>query len=180
MPPQTKYTVILSIGQKRKISMDNQIQLRNQTAVTIKQPDRTFTLNDLNGNFPILTANEDRILDARKVGYAMLDMSEKESATAATGIIFKVSVICGCQLPTNDHHINALESEFLIFLNEFGYGNLTVEEILLAFRMNSTFKLRDKIEIYGAIFNIDYAAKVLRLYIEERYRLDRKAQGIRS
>lgn len=97
-----------------------------------------------------------------------------EVNAAATGIIFKVSVICGCQLPTHDAHINALEAEFLIFLHEFGYFNLTVEEILLAFRLNAAYKLSERVEIYGAIFNIDYAGKVLRLYLSERQTLDSK------
>jgi len=104
----------------------------------------------------------------------MADMSQKESETAATGIIFKISVICGCQLPTHDAHINALEAEFLTFLHDFGYYSLTAEEILVAFRMNAAFKLRERVEVYGAIFNIDYASKVLMLYMEDRHRLDRK------
>lgn len=155
--------------------MENQLQvLSKQTAVTIKQPDRVFTLNDLNNNLPTLTVNESRILDARQRGYAFLDMSEKESQTAATGIIFKVSVICGCQLPTHDAHINALESEFLNFLTEFGFGSLTVEEVLLAFRLNAAHQLEERVEVFGAIFNIDYAGKVLKQYRDYRWRLDRK------
>lgn len=113
-------------------------------------------------------------MDARRIGIALADMKDEEVQVAATGIIFKVSVICGCQLPTHDAHINALETEFLIFLNEFGYFNLTVEEILLAFRLNSAFKLSERIEVYGAIFNVDYAGKVLRLYLRERQTLDYK------
>ena len=101
-------------------------------------------------------------------------MSDAETRAASTGIIFKVSVICGCQLPTHDAHINALEGEFLIFLNEFGYEKLTVEEILTAFRMNANFQLEKKVETYGTVFNVDYASKVLSQYKEQRFRLDIK------
>lgn len=101
-------------------------------------------------------------------------MTEKEASAAVTGIIFKVSVICGCQLPTHDAHINALEAEFLNFIEENGYGVMTVEEVLLAFRLNAAFKLNDRVEIYGAVFNIDYAGKVLKQYLMERWRLDSK------
>lgn len=155
--------------------MENQLQLRNQqTAITIKQLDRVFTLTDLFNNFPRLAGNEERIIEARQKGIAFLDMTEKEASAAVTGIIFKVSVICGCQLPTHDAHINALEAEFLNFLEENGYGVMTVEEVLLAFRLNAAFKLNDRVEIYGAVFNIDYAGKVLKQYLNERWRLDSK------
>lgn len=40
--------------------------------------------------------------------------------------------------------------------------------------MNANFKLEEKIETYGAVFNIDYASKVLKLYCDKRYRLDHK------
>jgi len=79
-------------------------------------------------------------------------MTENEVKAATTGLIFKISVICGCQLPTNDYHITVLEQEFITFLNEFGYHELTVEEILTAFRMNSNFLLPERVETYGAIF----------------------------
>lgn len=155
--------------------MENQLQLRNQqTAITIKQLDRAFTLTDLFNNFPRLAGNEERIIEARQKGIAFLDMTEKEASAAVTGIIFKVSVICGCQLPTHDAHINALEAEFLNFLEENGYGVMTVEEVLLAFRLNAAFKLSERVEIYGAIFNIDYAGKVLKQYLSERHTLDYK------
>lgn len=131
-------------------------------------------LTDLKNNYPRLTDSEQRVLEARQSGYAFVDMSQDEAKTATTGIIFRVSVICGCQLPTHDAHVNALEHEFLTFLNDFGYFSLTVDEVLLAFRMNSAFKLRERVEIYGAVFNIDYAAKVLRLYMLDRYSLDQK------
>lgn len=155
--------------------MENQIQInRKQTALIIRQPDKAFMLTDLKNNYPRLTDSEQRVLEARQSGYAFVDMSQDEAKTATTGIIFRVSVICGCQLPTHDAHVNALEHEFLTFLNDFGYFSLTVEEILLAFRMNAAFKLRERVEIYGAVFNIDYAAKVLKLYMSDRYSLDQK------
>lgn len=101
-------------------------------------------------------------------------MDEKQIDVSLTGIIFNISVICGCQLPVNEHHIKALEKEFLIFLNDFGYTQMTCEEILTAFRMNAACKLDEKIEVYGSIFNIDYAGKVIRQYKDKRFNLDFK------
>jgi len=135
-------------------------------------------LKDFNSSLLDLREDERKIFDARMVGYALTDLTESELQAATTGIIFKVSVICGCQLPTHDFHINALESEFILFLTQNGYERLTVEEILTAFRMNANFQLQDKIETYGAIFNIDFASKVLSQYIGKRYKLDHKLSEI--
>lgn len=122
--------------------------------------------------------DEKRIVDARQVGLALVDLSQDEFEAALTGIIFNISVICGCQLPTHDAHVNALEKEFAIFLKEFGYGNLTPEEILTAFRMNANFRLQDKVETYGALFNIDFAGKVLTQYRDKRWSLDHKLNQV--
>ena len=40
--------------------------------------------------------------------------------------------------------------------------------------MNANFRLPEKIETYGALFNIDYASKVLKQYSTKRYQLDNK------
>lgn len=136
-------------------------------------------LTDFKSNLLDLRDDEKKIFDARMVGYAISDLNDLEIRAATTGIIFKVSVICGCQLPTHDAHINALEQEFILFLNQNGYDILTVEEILTAFRMNANFQLRDKVETYGAIFNIDFASKVLSQYKGKRFSLDIKLSEIK-
>lgn len=129
-------------------------------------------------NLTIFTAVEDEIISARKKGTALCDLTPEEFDVSLTGIIFQVSVICGCQLPTHEAHINALEKEFGIFLKDNGYYGLTTEEILTAFRMNANFKLQDKVETYSAVFNIDFASKVLRQYLKPRSEIDRKAINV--
>jgi len=119
-----------------------------------------------------LTATEIEILNARETGNSFCDLSKEDFEISITGILLAISVICGCQLPTNPMHIELLEKEFGIFLNDNGYSGLTYEEILTAFRMNANFKLGEKVESYGAIFNINYAAQVLRLYREKRGHID--------
>jgi len=118
-----------------------------------------------------------KIIKARQTGCALCDLNEAEREAAITGIIFKVSVICGCELPTNEAHINALESEFLNLIKD-GYEDLTPEEILCAFRMNANFQLKEKVEIYGKIFNIDFAANVLYQYRQKRFEVDDDAGKI--
>lgn len=129
-------------------------------------------LTDSKINLAALNHDETLIVKARSKGIAFDDMSEQQFDAALTGIIFNISVICGCQLPVNENHINALEKEFSIFLKDYGYTNLTSEEILTAFRMNAAGQLQDKIEVYGSVFNLDYAGKVIRQYRDKRFHLD--------
>ena len=158
--------------------MENQIQLRQNSAVIIRQQGTTFSLNDLGEELKNLKSDELRIIKARETGCAISDLNKQEYEAALTGIIFNVAAMCGCQLPTHEAHVNALEKEFTIFLKDYGYDNLTPEEILTAFRMNINFQLRDKIEIYGALFNIDFAAKVLSQYRNQRWTLDNNLLGM--
>lgn len=129
-------------------------------------------LKDLEEELKTLEEVDKKIIAARRTGIALIDLTEEQFEVAITGIIFNISVICGCQLPTHDAHVNALEKEFTIFLKEFGYKELTTEEILTAFRMNSNFQLEEKVETYGALFNIDFASKVLSQYRRTRKKLD--------
>lgn len=115
-----------------------------------------------------------KILAARKTGKSLCDLTSEEYEVALTGIIFNISAIVGCQLPTHPAHVNALEKEFSIFLKDFGYSGLTYEEVLTAFRMNANFKFTEHAELYGAIFNIEYAAKVLKQYVGKRGNIDWK------
>lgn len=157
--------------------MENQLQVipvGGQTAVTIRRQGNTFLLTDLKEELTDLKDDELKIIEARQKGKALCDLSGDEFDAALTGIIFNISVICGCQLPTHDVHVNALEKEFTIYLKEYGYYELTPEEILTAFRMNSNFQLEEKIETYQAIFNLDFAGKVLTQYINKRWSLDYK------
>ncbi len=121
-----------------------------------------------------MSKEEELIVASRQVGSPVSKFSEQEFDAALTGIIFNISVICGCELPTHESHILSLEKEFTIFLKEFGYGNLTLEEILTAFRMNSNFQLKEKVETYGKVFNVDFASKVLSLYRQKKVELDYK------
>lgn len=157
--------------------MEKQIQKfqEQSSSVVLRQQGKKYSLNDLGTNLTIFSEAEEQIIDARKRGAALCDQTPEEFEISLTGIIFSVSVICGCQLPTHEVHINALEKEFGVFLKDNGYFGLTTEEILTAFRMNANFKLREKIETYNAIFNIDYASKVLRQYLGARSTVDQKA-----
>lgn len=160
--------------------MDNQIQSQEQsTSVVIKRQGKTHSLIDLGERLKKELNQVDLdILTARSIGRSFCDLTKDDFDLSITGILFKISVICGCQLPTHDAHIEALEKEFGIFLTDYGYSGLTTEEALTAFRMNANYQLREKIETFGAVFNIDFASKVLRLYRERRGVIDQIAERI--
>ncbi len=135
-------------------------------------------LTDLKNELKDLPADELRIIDARSQGYSLSEYNEEEFEAVMTGIIFNISVICGCQLPTHEAHINALEKEFKIFLRQNHYTQLTAEEVLTAFRMNANGQLEEYVKTFGAIFNIDFAGSVLSQYFNKRFSLDYKLEKI--
>lgn len=118
---------------------------------------------------------EDKIVAARETGVALCDFNDDELSIATTGLIFKISAITGSQLPTHEAHINALEGELIIFLREYNsYKELTIEEVMTAFRMNAAFQFDEKIEDYGKIFNVEFVGKVLQQYCKKRNLLEYK------
>lgn len=158
--------------------MKNQIQGidKESSSLVVRLPGRKYLLTDLGTDLKNFNDTETKIINARQAGVSICDQTKEEIDISLTGIIFKISVVCGCHLPTHDAHINALESEFLKFLNDNGYSGLTPEEIITAFRMNVNFLLPEKIETFNAVFNIDFAAKVLRQYRSIRCGIDEKAE----
>lgn len=160
--------------------MKNQIQTRSKenSAAVIRQQGKKYSLTDLNSELKNFNETQLRVIDARINSPALCDLSLEHFEISLTGILFNISVICGCQLPTHDAHINALEKEFGIFLKDNGYIGLTTEEILTAFRFNANFKLEEKVESYGAVFNINFAAQVLKQYLRIRGTVDERAEKI--
>lgn len=157
--------------------MGNQIQKVTQqsSAVVLRLPDRKYSLTDLGADLKNFNEKELKIIKARQTGVSLCDQTEEQFEASLTGIIFQISVICGCDLPSHEAHVNALEKEFSIFLNDNGYSGLTPEEVLVAFRMNANGELSEEVKPYGKIFNIEFASKVLRQYRERRMRIDQTA-----
>lgn len=98
-------------------------------------------------------------------------------------LVFKLCAICGADLPPNETFAAILGEEFVVFITDFGYDNLTESEILLAFRFNAKGTKYpsgtdiEKVNFKGSIFNISSAAKVLANYMDLRNILDRKMQN---
>lgn len=92
--------------------------------------------------------------------------------------IARISVICGGCLPTTDFISELLTDELAKYLLKNNFGNLTLEEIVLAFRLNCSGKLFDHVNYLGCFVNIEYISKVLTGYMEARNLLDGKLKNL--
>ena len=66
-----------------------------------------------------------------------------------------------------------------IFFKDFGYEYLTLEEILLAFRLN-VMPTAEKVQFTGTCVNVDFISKVINEYLNTRKLLDRKLQNFQE
>lgn len=126
---------------------------------------------------------EAKIIDARLSGFSIGQLGREILQTIVHRLVFKICAICGADLPPTEDFAKILAEELIIFLLEFGYSDLTEEEILLSFRLNAKGTRWpggqdvERISFKGAIFNVDGAAKVLANYMSFRTQLDRRFQN---
>jgi hypothetical protein len=131
-----------------------------------------------------LTEVESRIVLARQDGCPFSDLDDDNAKTGIDQIMLHGAAICGCPLPHTEFFADIISEEIKVFINDFGYANLTLEEILLALRLNSKGGLRhpsgvevDQVVFIGNCFHVDYLSKVLANYFAFRTNLDRKFQN---
>jgi hypothetical protein len=97
------------------------------------------------------------------------------------------AAVCGCNIPDTDFFAKFIAEEISAFILDFGYAELTLAEIILAFRINAKGNFKnyanfigldiEQISFYGNCINVDYVAKVLSNYLTIRNLLDRKLQN---
>lgn len=152
-------------------------------AGTLNHKGKNYLLKDLEGTMN-LTKTEKKIIDARLVGSSFSQLGEKEIKTTVDQIMLRVAAICGCALPNTEFFAKFISEEISKFILDFGYSNLTLEETLLAFRLNSYGGLKNTtgetitaVSFTGNSVNVDYIAKVLLNYMAIRNFLDRKLQN---
>lgn len=137
-------------------------------------------LKDLIKKTPI----EEKIIEARCIGNSFSQMNKTDLRYSIDQIMLRGAAISGCPLPQTEFFAGFIAEELSAFINEFGYGKLTYNEVLLAMRINSKGGLRypsglelDQIVFTGSCFNVDYVAKVLSNYTAIRFQLDRKFEN---
>lgn len=109
-------------------------------------------------------------------------LSDSETRVATDRIIIDGAAIVGCPLPQTESFATAISNQLVIFINEFGYGELTLSEIMLAIFINSAgYNRADgqfmKVKFFGNNISVDFISDVLSNYIQIRNTLDRKFQN---
>lgn len=124
-----------------------------------------------------ITMPEAKMVDARLNGYSISQIEKDNLKSDIDLLVFRLSSISGSELPTNDEFASILADELLIYLLDFGYGDLTIEEIVLSFRFNSKAELVAERILPKGFLNVMYVARVLENYLLLRNMLDRKLQN---
>lgn len=132
-----------------------------------------------------LTEVEERIIKARLSGKSFCELNETELDHTLDEIMVGGAAISGCALPGTEYFAKKIGEHVSVFISDYGYGELTLAEILTAFRLNSKGGLRfpsgtniEQVEFSGNCFNVDYLAKILFNYMSLRNILDRRFQNM--
>lgn len=131
-----------------------------------------------------LTEIEKKIVKSRLSGLSFCQLPESELRFTADQIILNAAAISGCPTPETDFFADILTNQINEYISEFGFDDLTVKEIILAFQLNTKGGLRspsgleiDKVNFSGHCFNIDFMSGVLSNYMVLRNHLNRKLEN---
>lgn len=131
-----------------------------------------------------LTDVEKQIISGRLDGLSICQLTDDEQKLVADEIILKAAYIVGCPTPLTDFYADGLSKEMIEYINQFGFGELTLSEIILALRLNTKGGLKfptgvdiEKVIFAGTCFNVDFLSRVLSNYMALRNILDRKLEN---
>jgi hypothetical protein len=124
------------------------------------------------------------VINARLEGKAFSEMTESETRVAIDQIILRCSADVGCDLPFTDMFANVLSEQIILFIDNCGYLNYTLKEILLCLQINLMHPLPsylavevDEVKFSGRCVNVSFMSKTLNNYKLIRNQLDRKLQN---
>lgn len=130
------------------------------------------------------TSIEDKIIKARCDGISFCEMADWQLRNSIDQIMLRGAAIAGCALPQTDFFAGFIAEEFIVFINEFGFSEFTLNEILLALRINSRGGVKtpsgleiEQVAFTGVCINVDYLSKILSNYCSLRNYLDRKFEN---
>jgi len=131
-----------------------------------------------------LSEIEHQIIACRLSGISFCQLSEKDIRITTDKIILNAAAITGCPTPETEFFAEILSEQIAIYIDQFGFGELTYDEIILAFRLNTKGGLRhpsgleiERVDFFGSCFNVDYLSKILSNYMTVRNYLDRKFEN---
>ena len=148
-------------------------------AATLNHKGKNYSLTDLQEIPKTINNLERRVFDARLKGASFSEIENPK--WNIDQIIIRGAAICGCAVPATEFFADIISEEITRFILDFGYGQLTYEEILLAMRMNAKGDYHyiigleiEPVTFFGTSFNVEYFGKLLRNYKVVRNQLDRK------
>lgn len=122
-----------------------------------------------------------RIIDARKKGLSIGQMDDDGLRYVCDQIIVRGAALYGCDMPQTEFFAEVLSKEFSDYLLDFGYDNLTLEEIILAMRMNANGNFINPLgedinqtAFFGNFIHVSFLCKVLHGYMVLRNNLETK------
>lgn len=128
-----------------------------------------------------LTEIEKMIIEARLSGTSFSLLNDSDQKYSCDQIMLKGAAISGCALPQTEFFAEVISGQICEFVSKFGYGELTLKEIILALQMNAKTGLRyptgsevEKIVFVGNCFHVDFLSRVLANYLSLRNLLDQK------
>lgn len=149
----------------------------------LKHRGKSYSLKEINNLEIKLTDFENKIIEARLDGLSFNQIEDKVR-WYIDQIMLRGAAISGCAVPNTEFFAEIIADELLIFILDFGYGDLSYNEILLALRLNAKggYKYPTGLDLeivpfFGNCFNIDYFSKVVSNYKIMRGLLDRKLQN---
>lgn len=114
-------------------------------------------------------------------------MNEAERRYATDKIIINGSAIYGFKLPETEGFAECISNEILEHILNFSNSDLTLSEVLLALRLNSSYNYKwpsgnlvEKIPIEGNQFNVYFLSNCISNYLDYRNHLTRKLKNIIS
>lgn len=162
----------------KKIKMEN-------LAETLKHRGKNYTLTELHLQKIKLNEIELKVIAARKKGVAISQSDYEGLKEQVDELVLNISVISGAPMPNTSFLADALNFRLIDYLQRFGYGNLTLDEIILAFYFNAKGGLKSPsgIEVEPVVFlggyvNVEYVSKVISNYMAIRNLIDRKIQNL--
>lgn len=128
-----------------------------------------------------LTEIEQLIIEARLIGNSFSMLSEDDLKYSCDQIMLKGAAISGCALPQTEFFAEIISGQICEFICKFGYGELTLNEIVLSLQINAKTGLRfptgsevEQVQFVGNCFHVDYLSRVLSNYMALRNLLDSK------
>lgn len=108
-------------------------------------------------------------------------MNSDEVRYVCDQIIVRGAALYGCDMPQTEFFAEILSKEFSAYLLEFGYEDLTLEEIILALKINADGNFINPLgedigqtAFFGNFIHVSFVAKILHAYLVLRNGLEAK------